>query len=261
MTQDIPEILYKYRDYGNKYHRKVIDDNEIYFAAPNEFNDPFDSAIPFRYDPKDLTPENLFLKLTELAEKKNPEWTTQQIHEFAYQKQNEKLIFDENHVDKQNQIRQENFNKTFRIFSLSKEKNNFLMWSHYSDSHKGFCIGYNSKRLFEQTKGQLGPILYDTEFPLFRLFDESFEHFVKYVYTKSDIWSYESEYRIMRQASFGKTLVLEKDTIEEIIFGIKMEQETKFKLLDHIKSEYPQAKVFDTKPHKEKFEIVLDQIR
>lgn len=29
------------------------------------------------------------------------------------------------------------------ICSFTTEKNNYLMWSHYSDSHKGYCLEYN----------------------------------------------------------------------------------------------------------------------
>jgi tetratricopeptide (TPR) repeat protein len=32
--------------------------------------------------------------------------------------------------------------KDIEVLSLSQEENNTLMWSHYADSHKGICIGY-----------------------------------------------------------------------------------------------------------------------
>ena len=38
----IPEVLYKYRDWSNKYHRNLISKQEIYLPKPSEFNDPFD---------------------------------------------------------------------------------------------------------------------------------------------------------------------------------------------------------------------------
>lgn len=31
---------------------------------------------------------------------------------------------------------------TTKFVSLSRNKSNLLMWSHYADSHKGFCIGF-----------------------------------------------------------------------------------------------------------------------
>jgi hypothetical protein len=47
---ELPKTLYKYRDWNNKYHRKLISKQELYFPKPSEFNDPFDGNIPVRWD-------------------------------------------------------------------------------------------------------------------------------------------------------------------------------------------------------------------
>lgn len=39
-------------------------------------------------------------------------------------------------------------NDEIGILSLSRNWNNSLMWSHYTNSHKGFCIGFNEKSSF-----------------------------------------------------------------------------------------------------------------
>ena len=38
------------------------------------------------------------------------------------------------------------------IFSLSKRFNDELLWAHYADSHKGFCIEYELDRLLSKQK-------------------------------------------------------------------------------------------------------------
>jgi len=184
---DIPKILYKYRDWRHESNKRNLTETEIYFAAPNDFNDPFDCSIPFRYDDKDLTPENVFKKLVIMGQKLHPDWDERKLHEFAFKAQHEGLLNDEHHLEKHNESRKEHFNKLFGIVSLTTEKNNFLMWSHYSNSHSGYSIGYNSRKLFEQTQEQLGPVQYESEFPKFSLFDDHIEYFIKYCYTKSDI--------------------------------------------------------------------------
>lgn len=45
MKRRLPRVLYKYRDRKNRYHRRIIRNNEIYFASPKDFNDPFDCRI------------------------------------------------------------------------------------------------------------------------------------------------------------------------------------------------------------------------
>ncbi|HDL01400.1 MAG TPA: hypothetical protein ENH23_04125 [candidate division Zixibacteria bacterium] len=50
MDKDIPKTLYKYRTWKNEdgkhdYNKDVIIKDEIYFASPIHFNDPFDCKI------------------------------------------------------------------------------------------------------------------------------------------------------------------------------------------------------------------------
>jgi hypothetical protein len=47
---ELPRILYKYRDWTNLTHQKIIIRHEVYFARPSEFNGPFDGNIPIRGD-------------------------------------------------------------------------------------------------------------------------------------------------------------------------------------------------------------------
>lgn len=44
-----PKILYKYANWSNDYHKKLLITPEIYFASPSSFNDPFDCKARFRY--------------------------------------------------------------------------------------------------------------------------------------------------------------------------------------------------------------------
>ncbi len=45
---------YKFRNWGECCHRRLLTHREIYFASPKEFNDPFDCRIPPRYDLEDI---------------------------------------------------------------------------------------------------------------------------------------------------------------------------------------------------------------
>jgi len=252
--------LYKYRDWANDYHKRSLTETEIYFAAPTDFNDPFDCSVPFRYDEKELTPENIFNKLVIMGRRHHPDWSEERIHELAFDAQRENSIKDESHFEKHDEATRDRFNKTFGIVSLTPEKNNFLMWSHYSNSHRGFTIGYDRNKLFAQTPGELGPVQYRKEFPKYGLFDDHVKYFLNYAYVKSDIWEYENEYRLLREGS-RKIEKLTEDTIAEIIFGNKMDQATKFELLKLIEKKYPAAIVFDSKLHKSKFELTLERVR
>src|ERR1035437_8762048 len=154
----MPLILYKYRDYSNEYNRRTLFKFELFLASTSMFNDPYEGAIPFVYDPQDLTPENIFLKMRELSIAEHPEWKESQIQEYCYEGQQKNLLQDETHIEKFNETNRADIDKTFGIISLTPKPLNYLMWSHYADSHRGFCIGFDSKILYDVTKGALGPV-------------------------------------------------------------------------------------------------------
>lgn len=96
----------------------------------------------------------------------------------------------------------------FLIGCLCTNYKNKLMWSHYADSHKGFCIEYDYSELYVDDHTTLPlPVIYSEERPLISwkaAFDNSTENleeavvqFTKGLLTKDSIWSYENEWRIL----------------------------------------------------------------
>lgn len=41
-----PRILYKYRDWDDENHRKILHENSIYLASPKSFEDNMDCNLP-----------------------------------------------------------------------------------------------------------------------------------------------------------------------------------------------------------------------
>ena len=48
-AEHFPPKLYKYRDWDNKNHRKILN-GELYFSSPLNFNDPFDCNISIAFE-------------------------------------------------------------------------------------------------------------------------------------------------------------------------------------------------------------------
>lgn len=112
--------------------------------------------------------------------------------------------------------------RQYGVLSLSEISDNILMWSHYADSHKGFCIE------FERTdSNELGnwdhclPVLYDEYLPTFapaELLDKKVVSNI--LTTKSRLWSYEKEWRIL--AKKGNQTHPLPGNITGIVFGYRM---------------------------------------
>jgi hypothetical protein len=94
-------------------------------------------------------------------------------------------------------------NSQIGIISLTRRWDSTLMWSHYTNSHKGFCIGLNSQDSFFSSCRKIDnvdkifmPVEYsDTRIKVPAERGVSIEF--KVVLTKSKDWQYEEEERLL----------------------------------------------------------------
>lgn len=126
------DIVYKYRKI-NKNFWKLLKHQQLYFANPSEFNDPFDCRLRLNWkcDPEEI---NKWLR----------KYVGNRAEELInYFKQNE---YDPKVISEFQEPLLEQMGKTF-ILSLSEINDNILMWSHYANYHKGVCLGFKTKKL------------------------------------------------------------------------------------------------------------------
>lgn len=134
------------------------------------------------------------------------------------------------------------------------------MWSHYADCHRGFVIGYDKYELWDSESMSMSPVIYSEYLPEFGIFESPMEKGLRALHTKSILWSYEDEYRLV--ASKSRTVKkLSTIVIKEIILGASMETKDVFEILRIAEDRYPDAKVLKCKISDEKFEVITTQIR
>ena len=189
--KDFPEFLYKYYRF-DKYTERIFTKNEIYFQKPSKFNDPLDSRIAYARGAT-VEEEQEFLKrnLTFAI----PELTKQNISQISKNLSKVKQFFND-FCEKQDRRKDE-----LGIYCLTTLRDNILMWSHYSDYHKGFCLEFDGQDEFFQ---QALPIKYSKKLPKFNIWDktvgESHKHADKLaalLLIKAEDWKYEDERRIV----------------------------------------------------------------
>lgn len=97
-----------------------------------------------------------------------------------------------------------------RICSLTNDKDNLVMWSHYADNHSGLVIGVELNGKYEPKT-----VNYLQELKLINFVDN---HTAEYILTnKLKLWEHEKEQRIIIDDSEYVTV-----EIKEIILGNKM---------------------------------------
>jgi hypothetical protein len=242
----IPQPLYKYRIWQDQYGRRILTDNEIYLASPDQFNDPFENSYPFKYKEEQFTPDNIFLKLSDTGRKQWPYITDKELHKRCYERQHSGA-FDNGHYWKElyEEFREEN-NKIFGIYCLTSKRDNLLMWSHYTNSHYGFCVGLDKFVLYDVVQGSLGPAIYDSKFPELDIFEKSAGVLTRLLSTKSKEWAYEDEYRLIKVSGARKICGFPNKAILEIILGHKMPEKDKDEIMEIANTKFPHAQIFQS---------------
>lgn len=122
------------------------------------------------------------------------------------------------------------------VCCFSRNKDNILMWSHYADNHKGFCIGIDEKIYSDENL--LSDVCYENIDPNIRqeiinshVPGEINKKYEKLITHKHEDWKYEEEVRMILEMKdpnlSGKTVRLSENQIKEIYFGCRMPYKNK----------------------------------
>ncbi len=225
----IPSV-YKYRDWQYAEHNRMLTHNEIHFTSARQFNDPFDTTIPLRYDvgSKDQVIEwcKKHIKLD------NPDLNEREAERKAVSLTHDPYFIKQLQV-RANQEFENRKNDYFGIFSVSENNNNILMWSHYSNKHRGFCVGFDVKKLMlffgnlfksEESLNVIPcNVIYSQDYPILNPYtmDPSVLIMRSLTYKSMD-WSYEKEFRLLLIDGTDRSFILPEGIIKKVILGCKM---------------------------------------
>lgn len=230
-------IVYKYRTWLCDNHKAVILDQIVFFPPPSNFtDDSFDCHLACNF----LTEKKICEGYLQISKRDYPSRTRQEHRKYARENTKKSPLrdkeFQKNEYEKQFQI----FDNNSGVLCLATNACNFAMWDKYADSHKGFCIGFDTQKLFEQIRPYACDLVrYYEKLPKltpFKLYlgddgeSEYLKDFCEQVFSKEKKWSYEEEYRIYESYSNPdykreRRVILNKDCFKEVIFGAEMLQE------------------------------------
>lgn len=225
--------LYRYRSFDKKMindysyiHQGVINiekwefeafEGLVYPSSPLYFNDPYDCEFCFQADALEgILDRETYLHLLERRfslkqEEKNRILYSDNIEramQIVLQAHGGKLsdswmnILESGLSGCLNKIKD-----AVRVVCLSEVYDSMLMWSHYAQNHTGFCIEYDfeEKDMFYK---HLHPVVYTKEryaVSKIDILDGNKEFLYKTTCRKSDVWSYEKEWRIIT-ANYNKVM-------------------------------------------------------
>jgi hypothetical protein len=281
----------------NSYALRNIQQNQIFFNNPLNFNDPFDTFHPANI--KELSNENFIEQFCNSSKRNydkrdllgilNNSISRQDFYNFCDEhidyifdfNEENKIFKDKNDfLEKLNNIENSeiNFVENVRVFfstiklriqtkiqetlhnirkesfskigvsCFSKNNLNLLMWSHYADSHQGFCLEFDSNlepfsKAFEVTYKSEVPQINSDLLMTEKIGLESLQKLLSF---KSIDWEHEEELRLIHQES-NKSYSYSYKSLKAIYFGIRANQSDIEIICSIIKSQNPTVKLYKMK--------------
>jgi hypothetical protein len=241
-TQSI-SILHKYSGINQNLFSSLIN-NELWFNDPLDFNDPYDCNL--NYDFSDVNYEKVYNHLVESNEKFNYNVSMEFI-------QNRAREICKNPTEMEN-IMNDFLKNTINkrgITCFSESDDALLMWSHYSDSHKGVCLTFDIEK--DQDFFSIPyKVDYPANYPKIDPFIKSEGKEVQLILaTKSQEWAYEREVRVVKEKDyfpkFRGTIAFNQEALTEIKFGYRASGEQIRTIRNLVSKRYPHIKLYKSK--------------
>ena len=233
--------LYHWQRFNRDHVTTLLRDNVIWFSNPMSFNDPWDCKPYFNSDfvndPVEV--EKHVQSYAAMTRRRLKDITEEVIAQRQEAFRNNPKFLAEC-VEKISEGMGPEIANRYRVYCLGPDVNNLLMWAHYAESHKGICLEFSTENEM-MCAAQI--VEYREEFPVLALYSENEDDHLVPLLTKSNVWTYESEYRLVAQERSNSTphdtliadnnyVRLPKGALKSIIVGCQGPVEDVWKLVN-----------------------------
>lgn len=153
--------------------------------------------------------------------------------------------------------------KDIGVACFSNKHNDILMWSYYSDGHRGFCLEFDT--IYEPFNKSLYSVQYIPTSPIIdhnKLLSEE-DHY-KYIIqlflaTKYIDWGHEGEWRVILKEK-NKEYIYEPKALSGVYFGEKIDP-TNLEIISQIvKGQNPNVKLYKMQKNPREFKMIRQEI-
>lgn len=253
-------IVYKYLPAARI---DVLENSSIRFTQPRDLNDPFETLPNF----------------SSYREQLRNRLIAKRVEKFGSDAATVGLEILDLMIDGTLSNFSEKLSPYFAVLSLSRCRDNILMWSHYANNHSGFVVGFDSSNsFFDPAKDKaidgLRPVIYSNERAVvpkngFELFNETeMREANQYLFfTKSADWEYEQEMRILADPGSAERRIAReneadiclfsfpRDAVKEIVIGARMPTESLERSVKLWQKTYSQAELYLASLNPTKFSV------
>lgn len=261
---DPPRKLYKYFS-DNDNSLATVEKYEVYYASPRSFNDPFDCRTRF-----DLSGshEQQLASVDEALLRNgvvDPDARQQRARAFLAKAQDDPATWEQIASGMRETIMDSS-----AVCCLSENCCNTLMFAHYGQGHRGFCLEFDAvgDSIFAKAKR----VRYEESYPSVRYVtapaDRS-EGFIETLLTKSPEWSYEKEWRLIRllrnvRDATGQSPVgvypFSPEHLTGVFFGALMQADRRDEIVERIRAGGSHPRLFQARPGSATYTLDIDPL-
>jgi hypothetical protein len=221
----------------------------LYFAAPKDFNDPFDSVTRFTY-PRSRAERERFMRV----------WVSRSLpylpDEVADRRVRGSVAADEDMVHMEriceqltHQMQVEN-----AVFCMTERRDSILMWAHYADHHTGFCLEFSTDNpLFSRARA----ILYRRDLPHQNLVEFLNPGPIRmppwYLVVKAEDWAYEKEWRLADPGPGPGPREYPPESLTGVILGCRMDEKNREQIKEWCKEREPRPVLYHAREKRREF--------
>jgi hypothetical protein len=249
------EQLYKYGRVS-QHSKKLFSKPKIWFSCRSGLNDPFECRPGFDFDG---TEEQLIEYFSPKIREANPQMAPQDVLARAKDGYLQEYHKDPQELKAMQDAIIHKIEKEIGLYCLSEINDSILMWSHYADNHKGYCLEFDAT---ENTPfGQAQEVIYKEEYPIYEHFKTSPDKFDELLFFRKYIgWKYERERRIIDTENGSGWHDYPAELLKGVIFGLKMSEPHKAKIREWVGRRGHAVQLYQAVQHDRKYAIEVKEI-
>lgn len=246
---EIPKKIYKYESFKNEYSLPNLRNNNIYLSDPSNFNDPFDSNIPYSIIEMNKEEMEQLVKNHKIGTREDIIGKEEIIKNIT-SKYTKKII---------DSIK----NTKFGVCCFSGKNDDILMWSHYSHNHTGFCLEFSTTifpfNLIQKVNYEKNALVINLNKHFISGTPD--EQLYELLLTKYISWEYEEEWRLLHK-DLDMVKEYELEGLESIYIGCNAKQEDISLIKEIVKSKEKKINLYQMEKSLSEFKVtpVLLQI-
>lgn len=247
-----PPLLYKYFKYYSpgrcEWTERIFTHNEIYFAAPKDFNDPFDTLQRFIYPASPPERERFVREWARRCLPHIPQPVVDVMVRGWVEAGEDILLLESLCEELTHKMQQSN-----AVFCMTEKRDNILMWAHYAGQHTGFCLEFRTDSPFFS---RVRPVIYQKCLPkqdLVEFLSAGIRTLPVYLVTKAEDWAYEKEWRVGDPGLGPGPRRYPPEALTGVIFGCRMDETAKRQITGWCRERESPPKLYQAKEKRNEF--------